>query len=112
MAKLNFSERMALLALGEKLKAARKKLRLSVTEAATDIGISQPNLSNLERGKSIVGKKMAIDFYTSRGFDKSYFLDLPNDPEKERMKIELEELKKINQELEKTINALKRILNE
>jgi transcriptional regulator with XRE-family HTH domain len=92
--------------LHEKIKRLRKAQGISQLQLAKLIGISQPTLTNIEKGitDSItisVGKKLAdeldVDFYEL--FDIP-FLNI----EKDNMMSKIHELEKVNDDLEKKIN--------
>lgn len=74
--------------IGEKIKAFRKLHNLSQVEFSTALGISQGNLSEIEKGNSKPSADTLIALRTKYGFDLNWLLiegvqNQPNCPEGE-----------------------------
>ncbi|MBR8234337.1 XRE family transcriptional regulator [Burkholderia sp. AU42008] len=65
--------------LGNKIRALRQRLKLTLDEAATTAGISKPFLSQVERGRATPSITSLVRIAKALGVTVQYFIDTPTE---------------------------------
>src|SRR5580692_9456997 len=69
----------AALAIGNKIRALRQRLKRTLDEAATAAGISKPFLSQVERGHATPSITSLVGIAKALGVTVQYFVDTPTE---------------------------------
>ncbi|WP_323119205.1 helix-turn-helix domain-containing protein [Burkholderia alba] len=70
---------MVAVSIGNKIRALRQRLRLTLDEAAAAAGISKPFLSQVERGRATPSITSLVGIAKALGVTMQYFVDTPTE---------------------------------